>query len=248
MSGFDHIKVGPKHMIHEVLASQSQIVQILSSILSDLPFSLSLFPSTKTDPQALPVQKQEKEIGTEQLSYKNPSFPFGFCNQRVQNHRLHSILRARFPISAEMASLPFSSTPVAKNPPSYSPPSSRFLLLQCNFQPRFDLGHSYFGKEPRQFSDFGGKPSKLGVPRRRRLRPAAALGGLLSGFFKGTDTGEGTRQQYAGTVDLINGLEPEMSRLSDSELRERTSVLKERARKGESLDSLLPVSFNGDSL
>ncbi|XXG80353.1 hypothetical protein AAC387_Pa09g1250 [Persea americana] len=142
-----------------------------------------------------------------------------------------------------MASLPFSSTPVAKNPPSYSPPSSRFLLLQCNFQPRFDLGHSYFGKEPRQFSDFGGKPSKLGVPRRRRLRPAAALGGLLSGFFKGTDTGEGTRQQYAGTVDLINGLEPEMSRLSDSELRERTSVLKERARKGESLDSLLPEAF-----
>lgn len=77
------------------------------------------------------------------------------------------------------------------------------------------------------------------------MRPAAALGGLLGGFFKGTDTGEGTRQQYAGTVDLINGLEPEMSRLSDSELRERTSVLKERARKGESLDSLLPVSFNG---
>lgn len=144
-----------------------------------------------------------------------------------------------------MASRPFSSAPVAKNPPSYSPSSSRFLLLQSNFHPRLDLGHSCFGKEPRQFSDLGGKPSKFGAPRGRRSPPAAALGGLLSGFFKGTDTGEATRQQYSGTVDLINGLEPEMSRLSDSELRERTSVLKERARKGESLDSLLPVSVSG---
>ncbi|RWR95152.1 protein translocase subunit SecA, chloroplastic isoform X1 [Cinnamomum micranthum f. kanehirae] len=219
------------------------MLQILSSILSDLPFSVTLSLHINRSSQAKPIQKQKEEIGTEQHSYKNPSFPFGFCNQSVQNHRLHSILRARFPISAEMASLPFSSTPVAKNPPSSSPFSSRFLLLRSNFQPKFDLGHSYFGKEPRQFPDSGGKPSKLGVPRRRRLRPAAALGGLLGGFFKGTDTGEGTRQQYAGTVDLINGLEPEMSRLSDSELRERTSVLKERARKGESLDSLLPVAW-----
>lgn len=34
-----------------------------------------------------------------------------------------------------------------------------------------------------------------------------------------------------------------MSKLSDSELRERTSVLKERARNNESLDSLLPEAF-----
>lgn len=71
---------------------------------------------------------------------------------------------------------------------------------------------------------------------------AAALGGLLGGIFKGSDTGESTRKKYSDSVALINRLEPEMERLSDSELRERTSSLKERAQNGVSLDSLLPVS------
>ncbi|KAK1318622.1 hypothetical protein QJS10_CPB04g01107 [Acorus calamus] len=77
-----------------------------------------------------------------------------------------------------------------------------------------------------------------------RLCPVkASLGGLLGGIFKGADTGESTRQKYSDTVALINRFEPEMSCLSDLELRERTSVLKERARKGDSLDSLLPEAF-----
>lgn len=71
----------------------------------------------------------------------------------------------------------------------------------------------------------------------------ASLGGLLGGIFKGTDTGEGTRQKYAGNISLINGLEAEMSRLSDEELRGVTSSLKSRAQQGESLDSLLPEAF-----
>lgn len=71
----------------------------------------------------------------------------------------------------------------------------------------------------------------------------ASLGGLLGGIFKGTDTGESTRQKYASTVDVINGLEAEMLALSDSELRDKTLVLKERAQKGEPLDSLLPEAF-----
>lgn len=71
----------------------------------------------------------------------------------------------------------------------------------------------------------------------------ASLGDLLGGIFKGNDTGESTRQQYASTVGVINGLEAEMSALSDSELREKTLVLKERAQRGESLDSLLPEAF-----
>lgn len=76
------------------------------------------------------------------------------------------------------------------------------------------------------------------------MRAMASLGGFFSGIFKGNDTGESTRQQYGGTVSLINGMEVTMKSLSDIELRERTEVLKQRAGKGESLDSLLPVSIN----
>lgn len=72
----------------------------------------------------------------------------------------------------------------------------------------------------------------------------ASLGGLLGGIFKGNDTGESTRQQYAATVTTINKLEPTMAALSDTELKEKTFALKERASQGESLDSLLPVSLN----
>lgn len=72
---------------------------------------------------------------------------------------------------------------------------------------------------------------------------AAALGGLLGGIFKGNDTGESTRQKYSDSVALISKLEPEMVKLSDLELREKTARLKERAQNGESLDSLLPDAF-----
>jgi preprotein translocase subunit SecA len=71
----------------------------------------------------------------------------------------------------------------------------------------------------------------------------ASLGGLLSGIFKGSDNGESTRQQYASIVASVNRLETEISALSDSELRERTDALKQRAQKGESMDSLLPEAF-----
>lgn len=70
----------------------------------------------------------------------------------------------------------------------------------------------------------------------------AALGGLLGGIFGGgTDTGESTRQLYTTTVALINQMESEISSLSDSQLREKTSALQQRAARGDSLDSLLPV-------
>lgn len=78
-------------------------------------------------------------------------------------------------------------------------------------------------------------------PRLGSRRVSASLGGLLGGIFKGNDTGESTRQQYAGTVTAINRFEPEMAALSDAELREKTFALKERSSQGESLDSLLPV-------
>lgn len=74
---------------------------------------------------------------------------------------------------------------------------------------------------------------------------AASLGGLLGGIFKGgTDTGESTRQQYSATVALINSLESDLLSLSDSQLRDRTTLLKQRARQtAQSLDSLLPEAF-----
>ncbi|XP_044975930.1 protein translocase subunit SECA1, chloroplastic isoform X3 [Hordeum vulgare subsp. vulgare] len=73
----------------------------------------------------------------------------------------------------------------------------------------------------------------------------AALGGLLGGMFGGGggDDGEVARRRYNDNVALVNKLEPEVSALSDADLRARTSVLQERARAGESLDSLLPEAF-----
>ena len=73
------------------------------------------------------------------------------------------------------------------------------------------------------------------------MRAMASLGGLLGGIFKGTDTGESTRQQYASIVSTINRLEAEVSALSDLELRDKTSSFKQRVQNGVSLDSLLPV-------
>lgn len=85
------------------------------------------------------------------------------------------------------------------------------------------------------------------IPRERKTMTvaAASLGGLLGGIFKGgADTGESTRQQYSATVTLINSLESELSSLSDSQLRDKTSLLKQRARQSpQSLDSLLPEAF-----
>lgn len=90
---------------------------------------------------------------------------------------------------------------------------------------------------------FPPKTSKPRSSQRQRMRVSAALGGLLGGIFKGTDTGESTKQQYASIVTAVNRFEAEVSALSDSELRDKTSFFKQRAQQGESLDSLLPVSF-----
>ncbi len=45
------------------------------------------------------------------------------------------------------------------------------------------------------------------------------------------------------TVDVINSLEPEMRRLSDSQLRAKTDEFKARLKAGETLDDLLPEAF-----
>ncbi|MGH6981997.1 MAG: preprotein translocase subunit SecA, partial [Stellaceae bacterium] len=47
----------------------------------------------------------------------------------------------------------------------------------------------------------------------------------------------------AGTVDEINGLEPEMRKLSDADLAARTVAFRKRLEDGESLDDILPDAF-----
>ncbi|XP_047307505.1 protein translocase subunit SecA, chloroplastic [Impatiens glandulifera] len=129
--------------------------------------------------------------------------------------------------------------------------SSSFCKLSCASLRSGDLSLYSSSRELllRVFDVYGGNRlrsrSNIGVRRLRTRFPVvkASLGGLLGGIFKGTDTGESTRKKYSATVDLINGLEGQISSLSDSELRDRTDNLKERARKGESLDSLLPEAY-----
>ncbi|KAK3022687.1 hypothetical protein RJ639_047603 [Escallonia herrerae] len=125
--------------------------------------------------------------------------------------------------------------------PSLSIVSSSFMICSQSHGRRNNLHKMLGGYTPTSTSSSGGIRGRGG--RRPRFRTSASLGGLLGGIFKGTDTGESTRQQYATTVALINGLEAQLSALSDSELRQRTPLLQERARRGESLDSLLPEAF-----
>ncbi|EKD92006.1 MAG: hypothetical protein ACD_29C00253G0003, partial [uncultured bacterium] len=44
-------------------------------------------------------------------------------------------------------------------------------------------------------------------------------------------------------VEKINALEPEISALSDHDLRAKTQLFRDRLQKGESLEDLLPESF-----
>jgi preprotein translocase subunit SecA len=125
------------------------------------------------------------------------------------------------------------------NTTSVSPFSSKFLHFHKDYH---QISHMRSSKYLQIF-DMGAKTINLGGSRGKKTVAMASLGGLLSGIFKGNDTGEATRQQYASTVDAINRLEAEMLALSDSELRDKTLVLKERAQRGEPLDSLLHVSF-----
>ncbi|KAJ4968921.1 hypothetical protein NE237_015622 [Protea cynaroides] len=143
-----------------------------------------------------------------------------------------------------MAAPAVGSHPVVNNCQCLLPPPTKLLLLShSKYHPKSEMATSFFGREPRHICGFGAKTFNFDGLRQQRLGPVASLGGLLTGLFKGTDTGEATRQQYAETVSLINGMEAEVSALSDSELRERTSMLKQRARQGDYLDSLLPEAF-----
>nr|CAD1829679.1 unnamed protein product [Ananas comosus var. bracteatus] len=140
--------------------------------------------------------------------------------------------------------------PAQKWPRHHSPPPQQrrrppdpppHPFLPPPIRPKSELGTGFYGRrlKSRVFAARTAPRAQNGVLRGGEGVAGWAIGGL----FGGADTGEATRQRYAETVAAINAMEPEMSRLSDSDLRERTAVLKERARNDESLDSLLPEAF-----
>ncbi len=88
----------------------------------------------------------------------------------------------------------------------------------------------------------GGGQSTRGSGRKEVGVASASLQGIFGGLFKGADTGEAARQQYTPTVAQVNALEMETQMLSDEDLRASTVELRKRARSGESMDSILPVS------
>ena len=65
--------------------------------------------------------------------------------------------------------------------------------------------------------------------------------GLIQKVF-GTHNQHELKRIYP-IVDHIEALEPEMQKLSDEELRDKTREYKERYAKGETLDDLLPEAF-----
>lgn len=142
---------------------------------------------------------------------------------------------------------PLCDSPMVKHcHPCFSSQSYKFLLSFKASSLKSHLSSSFIDKKFSSTFQLRSNTSKLVCCSKRSTRPVASLGGFLGGIFRGTDTGESTRQQYASTIAVINGLEAEMSALSDSQLRDKTSVLKERAQTGESLDSLLPVSLENE--
>ncbi|MFT3757328.1 preprotein translocase subunit SecA [Thauera sp.] len=68
---------------------------------------------------------------------------------------------------------------------------------------------------------------------------------MISGLLKKIFGSRNDRlvRQYSQTVRKINALEPQISALSDEELRGKTAEFKQRVANGEALDTLLPEAF-----
>ena len=58
-----------------------------------------------------------------------------------------------------------------------------------------------------------------------------------------TPSNEGQVKKIRKTVEIINGLEPEIKKLTDDEMRARIQALREKSRNGTSLDDLLPETY-----
>ncbi|GIL47249.1 hypothetical protein Vafri_4093 [Volvox africanus] len=81
-----------------------------------------------------------------------------------------------------------------------------------------------------------------GVLPRRSARGAVRVQAFLNKLFK-SDPSDATRKKYQARVDQINALEPAMQALTDDQLRAKTVEFKERVRRGEILESILPEAF-----
>lgn len=88
-------------------------------------------------------------------------------------------------------------------------------------------------------------PALTGRPHGRpadRARQCPVKTSAIFGLFRG-DTAEKTRKKYQAEVDAINKLEPQMQKLSDEELAEKTHALKQKAQSSGSVDALLVEAF-----
>ena len=65
--------------------------------------------------------------------------------------------------------------------------------------------------------------------------------GLVKKIFG--DQNERELKRMMKTVDKINAMEPEFERLSDEQLAAKTPEFRDRLKKGETLDDLLPEAF-----
>src|SRR5690554_7328276 len=57
------------------------------------------------------------------------------------------------------------------------------------------------------------------------------------------DSNEREVKRLMKTVDIIEGLEPQMQALSDKELRAKTDEFKNRLKEGQTLDDILPEAY-----
>lgn len=127
-----------------------------------------------------------------------------------------------------------------------------------------DIGHVHKGPRQRTFahpvqarscklpegsrSTFFGHTAglKAGETCGRNIRHvkqrSAVQTSAIFGFLRG-DAAEKTRKKYQAQVDAINRLEPQMQKLSDEELANKTQDLKQKAQKNGGVDDLLVEAF-----
>jgi preprotein translocase subunit SecA len=78
-------------------------------------------------------------------------------------------------------------------------------------------------------------------PRRQRFHANFMISGLLTRIFGSRN--QRLLKQYQRSVERINVLEPQISALTDEQLKGKTDEFRNRVANGEALDQLLPEAF-----